>query len=393
MAGPSLNGLVNPDMLVWAREESRMDVPTAASKLNQTVDRLAEWESGARAPTLNQLRDLANLYKRSIGVFFLRERPKVPRRPVDYRQLEVSTRSTMTPALANGIREAEAKRESALDIYVQLEEPAPEWSLQIPQNAPADEAAALILERLGITMRERAAWSSQYEALSGWRAAVEALGVIVVQLSRVPLEEMRGCALAMFPLPVIVLNSADSPLGRVFTLLHELTHLARAESSLCDLVEDAPRAEADEAVEMYCNRVAGAMLIPAAELAARPDVRRSDATTEWGLDELRAISRVFWASREAILRRLLDSGKTSRNYYRVMRERFQQEYAAQRAQGGGPVPYHRLVLLSNGKLLTKLAVNAYKSQTITGTELSRILNAKLDHLPRINEALAGEVIA
>jgi DNA-binding transcriptional regulator YiaG len=63
MAGPSLNGLINPDMLVWAREESRMDGVTAAQKLNQTVDRLAEWESGARVPTLNQLRDLANLYK------------------------------------------------------------------------------------------------------------------------------------------------------------------------------------------------------------------------------------------------------------------------------------------------------------------------------------------
>lgn len=370
-----------------------MDGETAAQRLGQSGARLGEWESGTRTPTLNQLREIANLYKRSIGVFFLRERPAVPRRPVDYRQLEVSARNVMTPALANGIREAEAKRDAALDIYIQLEESPPEWNFTIPAGASADDAAAILRERLGITMQHRATWASQYEALNGWRAAVESLGVLVVQLSRVPMEEMRGCALALFPLPVIILNGADSPLGRVFTLLHELTHLARAESSLCDLTENVPRAEPDEAVETYCNRVAGAMLVPTGELTNREDVRRANAATEWRADDLRAISRIFWASREVVLRRLLDTGKTSRAYYQAMRERFLQEYAALRAQAGGPVPYHRRVLLSNGKLLTRLAVGAYKSQAITGTELSRILNAKLDHLPRINEALAGEVVA
>ena len=106
-------------------------------------------------------------------------------------------------------------------------------------------------------MQTRAGWRNHYDALNGWRSAVEALGVLVVQLRNVPIEEMRGCSLALFPLPVIILNSADSPLGRVFTLLHELTHLARAESGLCDLAEEVPRRKADEVVEAYCNRVAG----------------------------------------------------------------------------------------------------------------------------------------
>lgn len=393
MAGPSLDGLINPDMLVWARKQSRMDLATAAQKVNQQPERLGEWESGARLPTLNQLRDLANAYKRSVGVFFLKERPKVPKRPVDYRQLEVSSRETMTPALANGIREAEAKRDAALDIFAQLEEVPPAWTLSVAKNAPATDVAAVLLNRLGISMQTRAGWASPHEALSGWRTAVESLGVIVVQLSRVPMDEMRGCSIATFPLPVIVLNSADSPLGRVFTLLHELTHLARAESSLCDLAEDAPRAEASEAVEAYCNRVAGEMLVPADQLMPRADVRAANDNTEWSMEALRAMSRTFWASREAVLRRLLDTGKTSRAFYRAMREHFKREYAAQREQAGGPVPYYRLVLLSNGKLLTRLAVNAYGARAITGTELSRILNAKLDHLPRIREALGGEVIA
>lgn len=126
---------------------------------------------------------------------------------------------------------------------------------------------------------------------------------------------------------------------------------------------------------------------------SRPTVRQADSGTEWSLDELRAMRRLFWASSEAILRRLLDSEKTSRAFYRRMREVFKQDYMRRREKGGGPIPYHRRVLLSNGRYLTRLAVNAYGSRTITGAELSRILNAKIDHLPRIKEALVGEVIA
>ncbi|WP_080471746.1 XRE family transcriptional regulator [Burkholderia pseudomallei] len=393
MAGPDLSGLLNPDLLVWAREQSRMGVDTAAQKIGQSTERLTEWESGERVPTLSQLRTLANVYKRSIGVFFLNERPRVPHRPVDYRQLEVSAIEFMTPALANGIREAEAKREAALDILAQLEDEPPAWNLSIARNMQPEAAAAVLVERLGITMATRARWTDHYEALNGWRSAIESLGVMVVQLSRVPIKEMRGCSLAIFPLPVIILNSADSPLGRIFTLLHELTHLARAESSLCDIVEDVQREPLREEVEIYCNRVAGNALVPRAELLALNEIQQASRTTTWGNDQLRVISRRFWASREATLRRLLDIGKTSKEHYQEMRSRFVAEYEARREEGSGQVPQYRLVLLSNGRYLTRLAVNAYASSAITGSELSRILNTKLDHLPKIKNALRGEVIA
>lgn len=393
MAGPSLDGLLNPDMLTWAREQSHMDVATAAQKINQTAERLTEWENGGRVPTLGQLRSLAQIYKRSVGVFFLKDRPRTSKRPIDFRRLELSANNLLSPTLANGIREAEAKRDAALDIFLENEEDPPAWDLVLPTGTSPDEASAIILGRLGITMQMRAMWKSDYEALNGWRAAVESLGVIVVQLSRVSMDEMRGCSLAMYPLPVIVLNGADSPLGRVFTLLHELTHLARNESSLCDIADDVPRSRQEEAVEVYCNHVAGGVLVPADVLLQNEIVQKANEDSTWDVSELKVFRRVFWASREVILRRLLIHGKTSRAYYQAMREGFKKEYAMQREKPSGPVPYYRRVVLSNGRFLTRLVLNAYGSGVITGTELSRILNAKLDHLPKIREALSGEVIA
>ena len=394
MAGPSLEGLLNPAMLGWARNQSQLSLEAAAEKVKQKPERLAEWERGERFPTLNQLRALGGIYRCSVGLFFLNEAPREAKRPVDYRRFEVSMAGTLSPALANGIREAEAKREAALDIYAQLEQDPPAWDLFIDPDVPPEDAANQLLNRLRVSMRGRRGWATHYEALSGWRAAVESLGVLVVQLSGVEMQEMRGCCLALYPLPVILLNSTDLPLGRVFTLLHELTHLARRESGLCDLQEDAPRAERADAVEVYCNHVAGAVLLPAADLLARPEVAQAGPETEWSDGQLASLRRHFWGSREAVLRRLLILDRTSRQFYQVMRERFELDYAAQRAQPPQHVvvPYYRRVLLSNGQFLTRLAVNAYASSVITGSTLSRVLNTKLDHLPDIRQALAGEVV-
>lgn len=391
MAGPQLDGLINPEVLVWAREQSCMDQATAASKVGQTPERLAEWESGQRVPTLNQLRSLAELYKRSVGVFFLRERPQTRQRVVDYRRLDLSLQGAMSAPLAHGLREAEAKRDAALDILAQREETAPDWSLRLAADVPAELAAEVIEEYVGLPIAARKAWRTPYDALNGWRGSVERRGVMVIQLSGVPVEEMRGCSLALFPLPVIVLNGADSPLGRVFTLLHELVHLARSESGLCDFRDDALRAERAAQVEVYCNWVAGVILLPERELLKIEEVRQADMQSVWSADFLAGLSRRFWVSREAVLRRLLDIGKTSRGFYQEFRQRLRTEYANK--QNGGFVPYHRRVVLSNGRVLTRIALDAYDARVITGTELSRVLNAKLDHLPSIQRELEGAPIA
>lgn len=394
MAGPSLDGLLNPAMLRWAREQSRLPLEDAARSAGQSPERLDEWETGGRAPTLNQLRGLANTYKRSVGVFFLREIPQVPRRPRDYRRLELSAEGTLSSKAANGIRECEAKRDAALDIHVELETEPPQWTLELPARTSPERAAAAITEALGITMQDRRRWTSPYDALNAWKSAVEAMGALVFQVSGVPVEEMRGCSISLRPLPIIVLNSADSPLGRIFTLLHELTHIARGESSICDMTDET-QARAIAEVEQYCNHVAGAVLVPANELLAIEDVRRADEGTEWSNDRLVLLRRHFWASRETVLRRLLIAGKTSLAFYRVMREDFSRQYRELQQNRNSPaiVPPYRRVILSNGRALTRLALTAYNAQAITGSELSRILNTKLDHLPAIRNALNREVVA
>lgn len=243
---------------------------------------------------------------------------------------------------------------------------------------------------LRLTMQDRARWADAYAVLRAWRQAAEAHGVLVMQISRISLDEMRGCSLAMFPMPIVLLNGADTPLGRVFTLLHELAHLARHESGLCDVVEERDRPRDAQQVEVFCNHVAGAALVPQDVLLHHPLVQRASNRTEWTDDQLATLRSDFWASREVILRRLLIAGKTSQAFYQRKRDEFLKQYEQVRDQDeGGFVPFPRKVVLGNGRLLTSLVLDAYEARAITGSELSRVLGTKLDHLPAIISELRG----
>jgi Zn-dependent peptidase ImmA (M78 family) len=216
---------------------------------------------------------------------------------------------------------------------------------------------------------------------------------MVLQSSGVSIDEMRGCAIAEFPLPVVILNGSDRPLGRIFTLLHELVHLAHRESALCDMREQVPRNDEQERIEAYCNHVAGAVLVPAELLNLEADVRSANAQTVWDNEQLSRYRRQFWASRETVLRRLLILGRTSAQFYRRMRNEFVQQYANQTANTDIIVPVHRRVLMRNGDFLTSLALGAYDAGVLTGSALARVLGTKLEHLPKIITELRSRLVA
>jgi len=322
VAGPSLVGIVNPELLEWARTACALDVQTAADKIGVKSEKLAAWEGGTAAPTIAQLRKLANVYRRAVSFFFLNERPPAATTPTDFRRLEVRSAEQSPPELLNSIRDAQAKRESALEIYGDMEAEPPKFDLSLLSSGSGPEACAgSLLAQLGVTLADRARWTNDYMALRAWKAAAESHGVLVMQVSRISLDEMRGCSLALFPLPVILLNSSDSVLGRVFTLLHELTHLARNESALCDTEESSRRGDV-EVTESFCNHVAGAILVPPDALFAEPNVAAANRRTEWADGYLKQLRNRYRASPEAILRRLLILGKTSREFYQKKREQF-----------------------------------------------------------------------
>jgi len=380
--------LVTPALLTWAREAAGLSVSGLAGAIGQAEERVLAWEEGIEQPSMAQLRDIADRLKRPTATFFLPEPPpEKGRRQVDFRTLPETSESGMGVALELELRLAELKRQDALDLAEELEVPLPEFTFRASLKDDPEVVGSKLRRWLDVPAPGNRLWRDKYTALKTWREAIERVGVLIMQASGIPVSVMRGCALASFPLPVVIVNGGDAPAGRTFTLLHELGHLALGQDSLCDLVDGTgTRSPLKESIEVFCNHIAGAALVPMdALLSSRTVVEglRRNAEGEWDDSSLIELSRQFGTSSEVVLRRLVIGRAASPDFYGHWRAQQQRAMEGASSDDGGFVEYFRRVVNHNGRVFTRLVVDAYQRELITGTELSRMLGTKLLHLPKI----------
>lgn len=379
-----VEALVKPELLIWARKDAALGVEKAAKKVQVRRERLESWEAGERRPTVKQLRKLANAYKRPFAFFYLPEPPKDFEPLRDFRRFPGELAPPESPELRFAVRKARDRREIALELYEQLEGELPEFSGEASLFDNPESLAIRIRDLLGITLQDQLAFRGSYDAFNSWRSALENAGVLVSQASRIELEEMRGFSIGERPFPMIVVNIKDFPVGRIFTMLHEFTHILLRNTGVCDLEEEADRPRDYQQVEVFSNRVAGATLVPEDALLRERLVAEKGLRAEWSDQEILKLARRYRVSREVVLRRLLILERTTTEFYREKRREFQQEASARReAVAGGPAPPHRRAISSAGPLFTRLVLESYHRENITAADLSSLLNIRLKHLGRI----------
>lgn len=382
--------LINPELLVWARKNAGLSVEQASRKVGVPEERLASWESGENRPTINQLRKIAQAYKRPLAVFYL---PKPPRdfQPLrDYRRVTAIPHEPESPGLLLEVRRAWARREIAIELYRDLDEKPPQFPIT-PSTTDDPEALALkIRDELGITKEIQAGFGGAHTAFNWWRASLESKGILVFQATAVDISEMRGFSLADRPLPVVVVNIKDSPLARIFSMLHELVHVSIRKGGVCDLDEVGHRHPAEQQVEVFSNRVAGAVLIPKKELLVEELVAaHPDGSTTWSDKEISLLARRYWVSQEVLVRRLLICGLTTTEFYKEKRA----EFAARRKPSDkGFAPPAQMAISAAGHAFVRLVLDNYYRENITSSDVADFLNVKLKHLGKIEQKVIGHSV-
>jgi Zn-dependent peptidase ImmA (M78 family)/transcriptional regulator with XRE-family HTH domain len=390
----SIPALVEPSVLRWARESIDLTPVAAARKIGVPDDRVAAWESGEEQPTIAQLRKAAAVYRRSLGVFFLAVPPKDFDTLRDFRRHEGAAAGAWSPGLHEEYRRAHTQREQALELY-ELEdtEPATYWRLA-PLPSPDEELAAAARRVLldGSPLPLPSGSGTVYEHLNTWVAALEAAGVLVMATARggVSTSEMRALSLYFELLPVIVVNGADVPRGRLFSLMHEYAHLLLHTGGLCDTITDTNATTPDRQLEARCNGLAASILMPMAAVLARPEVQaRIHARDSWDYSSLAATAAPFGVSAEAMLRRLLTLGRVDPAFYRARREeflaRYEEEEGRQQTSGGD---WYRNTVRDLGKGYVRLVASAYKRRVIDAYTASTYLNVKIGQIDRLAETAA-----
>jgi Zn-dependent peptidase ImmA (M78 family) len=400
MTTARIKAQVKPALLVWGRETAGYGPEEAAKKLNVTIERLLAWERGENPPTIAQLRNMARIYRRPLSVFYLQEVPTTFMAMHDFRRLPGGGPRRYSPGLTLEVRAAQQRRELALELLEDLgEEPLPFTFTATLEDDP-EATGERIREVLDVTYNVQRQWRDPRIAFNNWRMRIEALDALVFQMTRVEADEVSGLALAEELLPVIAVNRKTSFTRRTFSLLHEFTHLMLRLSGVSDLDVDAERPPEDQRVEVFCNRVAAAALMPQGQVLSEPRIQahRRDRDV-WNDDDISDLATIYSVSREALLRRLLTFGLTTQQFYRTKRAQYNEEFLAQQRrqrerQKGQDFRRNppRDAISTIGKPFVRLVLDNYYQDRITLRDVSSYLGVRVKHFPRIEQAIGNETV-
>ena len=383
----SPQALVDPSVLKWARKSARVSVEEVALRLKLSSDRIEAWERGSARPTISQLRKLADAYRRPLAVFFLSEPPRDFEALRDFRRLANEEAPDVSDALTLELRRAQELRDAALSLLPDDAEPsAPDLSITLRDDP--ERAASALRAQLAVENEVQLSWRNAYTALKAWRSAVEELGILVVNMGGINLSEARGFSIVHAPLPLIGLNAKDRPNGRIFTLLHELAHIALHDGGICEWTREGRLVPQSRRIEAFCNSVAAAVLLPRSLVMSIVDQQALPPRDAWPDELVRGLAREASVSEETFLRRLVTLQLVSPEFYARKRSEYVKRYAAA-APGKPIVTYEKRIVGSLGSAYLELAFSAYYDKRITLSDLSSYTGVRVNNLSRIEQEAFG----
>jgi len=311
----------------------------------------------------------------------------------DLRRLPGSGLRHYSPALQMEIRASSERRELARELAADLEETIKPFKLSAKIYDEPETVGSAIRASLGVTDDLQHKWKDAdgRATFNAWRNRIEGVGVLVFQTTTFASEEASGFAIAADELPVIAINRKDPLTRRTFSLLHEFAHLMIRVSGVSELETDVARPPEDQRIEIFCNQVAAAALIPKESLLAQPAVAsHGTKSVTWKDAEISDLARQYGVSREALLRRLLTFDRTTQGFYSLKRAQYNSEYQAMRKREKEQQKEIKrnmpVETMSNfGKPLIRMLLENYHQDRLTLSELSGVLNLKVKHIPKLEQ--------
>lgn len=381
----AIRALVEPEVVKWARTSANLEPLAAARKIGVEQSDVLGWEDGTVRPTIKQLRDAAKVYRRSLAVFFLPE----PRNDFgtirDFRRFDPDQSPLWSTALLAELRRAIDQRDVFLEITDLRGQTLPRTWLAPDETAPDETVAAQVRKHLlrHSDSAPPARAKDDYTHLNFWTALIEESGALVLctEGGGVSTEEMRAFSLSFTKVPVIVLNGADWPRPRLFSLLHEYAHIVLHEEGVCDTSTDRrPKTDARQ-IEARCNRIAAAVLMPPDEIVSSPEVQRHERDEPWTLYELLDGSRRFGVSAESYLRRLTTLGLARVVEYDEFKK--STNPIERKGNESGKGNYYNTKVRDLGRSYVRAVTDAHRIHLIDSYRASQYLRSKVEHIPRL----------
>lgn len=377
----------NPIMIRWAREN-------AGFTLDELPDYLKDaekWETGQEKPTWADLRNMAKKYKRPSFFYFLSEPPEEDEDLIEFRADERI--EEYSPALRLEIRKAKSRRYAYIKIHDDMGMKIPNFSQYVSNEQNYIKLGQHIRNLLNVSFETQKKWilnsngnrdSTHNSFLNHWKEILFDMGILVFETKDVLESEISGCSLYYDTCPIILLNGKNCYNRRIFTLMHELAHLFRMESAICDV-------DKYNGKETFCNKVAAEILIPK-ETLKDLDLFTKDKHNL----KVANLSNFYGVSKQSIVYKLYDSRLISNelknewvNHLEQYNQQKKKKDLEKKKKSEPRIPITTRKRKQDGTPFTKLILDAYESNVITATQAMRYLDTSLDNINKLDLSING----
>jgi Zn-dependent peptidase ImmA (M78 family) len=351
------------------------EVGQVASELDTHADLVLLAESDTEIE-FEDLERLARYFKRPWSYLLLDEPEHFSNLGQDHR--------THFNQLVSASADLMAELDGALQTLNAAAELFPEDGYQIPasdlnSDLPPATVGTKLRSFLGVSDQAQTSAKDDYAALRLWVDALERRGVYVSQRSLSD-PTIRAFSKTEEGQAVVVIDTGDGAYARIFSLLHEYSHVLLRSTGICDL-------DQHDSVERYCNRVAASALLPLDLLSREMGVWRYGLDAEADDAKVRRLSERLRVSQAALLIRLEEAGWISEHEYEALESRRRTRRGQEKKSGGSFYPG---AINRAGRRFSRNVFGVLDEGVIDRSDAATLLGIGEHLVPRYRRELFGD---
>ncbi len=311
---PAVNVNIQPEIIRWALSQ------TQEEKLgDKLMNNIMQWLNGTKIPTFNQIEDFSKKANIPLGYFFLQTPPEEKIKLLEYRTLDSIQLANPSRNLIDTIHEMESVQDWMKDYRQELGFDV----LPVVGRMKGVKETVVIADRIRKDLELENTWYEKCrntrDAFNYIRGKLEECSVVVMMSGVVgknthralDVNEFRAFAMVDEWAPLIFINAADSNGAKLFSLIHEVTHIWLGEDDLFNDRRNCVDGVSD--TEVICNAVAGELLVPKSVFLNKWNAGDTDSDVYTTITEL---ARYFRCGEIVIARKAMDCKKIKQDVYR-----------------------------------------------------------------------------
>ena len=381
--------LINKDTLAYICQEKGVSGDFIANKTKISATKLALWltPTDSALPTIKQAKKLASCLHIPFAGLYMNSADIPLKKIPNVRNMRtmLGTSSSDDSALNIAMIDVLLERDFLLNANDELGLTTKPFLPVVPKDNDPQIWANAIREQFSISLEQQYKCNSARQFYLYLRDKIESEGVFIHCFTDVPIDTARGFAIYYTDLPIIGINDEDRPPAKSFSIIHELVHLFKRESSLCNDMNNSVTTKEEE---VFCNAVAGELLVP--QNAINIVLNNNNYSAPYSKEDLKQIADRFSVSREVIIRRLLDLNKISKIEYDTYVDMFRKEIDYEREKqrtdrknginNSIPRNISREAIDRTSPSVSKVLYRGYGEEIYSKQDIARHLNIDQKHI-------------